>query len=179
VDEISRLRQTEKYRIVNSSFRRTVTNPGAARLLLKTKRSELMLRKPDEEYVREGAEKITDKDIENVADHAEDIRKQFSARGPLKRFIEDGRMLTALIKDWRTGNYRRAMRWTIAAAAFALIYVINPFDIVPDVLPFVGAVDDATVIAACLMLTEFDLHKYREWKISQAGRAALEDVTHT
>jgi uncharacterized membrane protein YkvA (DUF1232 family) len=138
-----------------------------------------MLKKPDEEYVREGAEKITDKDIENVAEHAEDIRRQFSARGPLKRFIEDGRMLTALVKDWRTGNYRRAMRWTIAAAAFSLIYVINPFDIVPDVLPFVGAVDDATVIAACLMLIEFDLHKYREWKISQADRAALKDVTHS
>lgn len=137
-----------------------------------------MLRKPDaEEYVREGAEKVTDKDIENVAEHADDIRKQFTARGPLKRFVEDGRMLTALIKDWRAGNYRRALRWTIAAAAFALIYVINPFDIVPDVLPFVGAVDDATVIAACLMLIERDLFKYREWKIDQAGGGSIIDVT--
>ena len=137
-----------------------------------------MFRKPDEQYVREGAEKVTDKDIEKVADHADDIRKQFSARGPLKRFIEDGRMLTALIKDWRAGNYRRALRWTIAAAAFALIYVINPFDIVPDVIPFVGAVDDASVIAACLMLIERDLFKYREWKIKQGGSGAYEDVTY-
>lgn len=137
-----------------------------------------MLRKPDAEYVKEGADKVTDKDIEEVASHAEDIRKQFSARGPLKRFIEDGRMLTALIKDWRAGNYRRALRWTIAAAAFALIYVINPFDIVPDVIPFVGAVDDASVIAACLMLIERDLFKYREWKIRQAGSGVLEDVTY-
>jgi uncharacterized membrane protein YkvA (DUF1232 family) len=137
-----------------------------------------MLSKPDaEEYVREGAEKVSDKDIENVADHAEVIRKQFSARGPLKRFIEDSRMMTALIRDWRAGNYRRAMRWTIAAAAFALIYVINPFDIVPDVIPFLGAVDDATVIAACLMLIERDLYKYRDWKISQAGTGIIEDVT--
>src|SRR5512138_1582604 len=128
-----------------------------------------MLKKPDVEYVREGAEKVTDKDIENVADHAEDIRKQFSARGPLKRFIEDGRMMTALIRDWRAGRYRRAMRWTIAAAAFALIYVINPFDIVPDVLPFVGAIDDASVVAACMFLIERDLFQYRDWKISQAG----------
>ena len=136
-----------------------------------------MLKKPDaEEYVREGAEKVTDTDIENVADHAEDIRKQFRARGPLKRFIEDGRMMTALIKDWRTGNYRRAMRWTIAAAAFALIYVINPFDIVPDVLPFVGAVDDATIIAACLVLIERDLFQYRDWKIGQAGKGPVVDV---
>ncbi len=136
-----------------------------------------MLKKPDaEEYVREGAEKVTDKDIENVADHAEDIRKQFSARGPLKRFIEDGRMMTALIKDWRAGRYRRAMRWTVAAAAFALLYVINPFDLIPDVLPVVGAVDDATVVAACLFLIERDLHQYRDWKISQAGNEKTIDV---
>lgn len=136
-----------------------------------------MLRKPDAEYVKEGAEKVTDKDIEEVANRAEDIRRQFSARGPLKRFIEDGRMLTALIRDWRAGSYRRALRWTIAAAAFALIYILNPFDIVPDVLPFVGAVDDASVVAACLMLIERDLFKYREWKIRQAA-GALEDVTY-
>ena len=135
-----------------------------------------MLKKPEEEYVREGAEKITDKDIENVADHAEEIRQQFNARGPLKRFIEDGRMLTSLVKDWRTGNYRRALKWTIAAAAFALIYVFNPFDIVPDVIPFFGAVDDASIVAACLILIERDLHTYREWKISQAGSKAIEDV---
>ena len=137
-----------------------------------------MLRKPDEEYVREGADQVTDKDIERVAESAEDIRKQFSARGPLKRFIEDGRMLTALIRDWRSGNYRRALRWTIAAAAFALISVINPFDIVPDILPFVGAVDDASVIAACLMLIERDLFQYREWKIKQASSVLPEDVSY-
>ena len=137
-----------------------------------------MFKKPDEEYVREGAENVTDKDIEKVVVREDDIRKQFTARGPLKRFIEDGRMLMAMIRDWRAGNYRQAMRWTIAAAAFALIYVLNPFDIVPDVLPFVGAVDDASVVAACLMLLERDLFKYREWKINQASRGAYEDVTY-
>jgi uncharacterized membrane protein YkvA (DUF1232 family) len=29
----------------------------------------------------------------------------------------------------------------------ALVYFINPFDLVPDVIPFVGFVDDMTVIA--------------------------------
>ncbi len=84
--------------------------------------------------------------------------------------------MTALVKDWRAGKYRRTMRWTIAAAAFALLYVINPFDLVPDVLPFVGAVDDATVIAACMFLIERDLFQYRDWKINQAGNKTI-DVT--
>lgn len=126
-----------------------------------------MFKKPDQEYVKEGAESVTPKDIQTVDEQAEDIKKQFSARGPLKRFIEDGRVLRALIRDWRTGNYRQALYGTIAAVAFALLYVINPFDIVPDVLPFIGAVDDATVIGACLMLVERDLKKYRAWKEGQ------------
>ncbi len=127
-----------------------------------------MLKKPDEEFVREGAEKVTSRDIGTVADQSEEIKKQFKSRGPLKRFVEDSRLLTALIRDWRTGKYRQALYGTIAAVVFALLYVFNPFDLVPDVLPFIGAVDDATVIGALLMLVERDLHKYRIWKDHQS-----------
>jgi uncharacterized membrane protein YkvA (DUF1232 family) len=120
-----------------------------------------------EQYVKAGAEKVTPKEIEKVVEHADEIRQQFQARGPLKRFIEDGKMLISLLKDYRKGNYRTALVGTIAAAAFALIYVFNPFDLIPDVLPFIGAVDDASIIAACLMMIERDLIKYRDWKVNQ------------
>lgn len=126
-----------------------------------------MFEKPSEEYVREGAQKVTPKDIDTVAARSEDIKEKFSAKGPLKRFIEDGKVLRALIRDWRTGKYRQALYGTIAAVAFGLLYVLNPFDLVPDVLPFIGAVDDATVIGALLLLVERDLKKYRSWKESQ------------
>jgi uncharacterized membrane protein YkvA (DUF1232 family) len=126
-----------------------------------------MFEKPSEEYVKEGAEKVTPKDIDTVVAKSEEIKDKFSSRGPLKRFIEDSRVLTALIKDWRAGRYRQALYGTIAAVAFALLYVFNPFDLIPDVLPILGAVDDATVIGACLMLVERDLKKYRAWKEGQ------------
>ena len=127
----------------------------------------MVFKKPDEEFVKEGAEKVTPKDIEIVAEKSEEIDKRFRSKGPLKRFIEDGKVLSALIKDWRAGKYRQALYGTIAAAAFALLYVLNPFDIVPDVLPFIGAVDDAAVLGACLMLVERDLRQYRGWKENQ------------
>jgi len=127
----------------------------------------MVVKKPDEEFVKEGAEKITPKDIQTAAEQSEEINKRFSSKGPLKRFIEDGKLLSALIKDWRTGKYRQAMYGTIAAAAFALLYVLNPFDLMPDVLPFIGAVDDAAVLGACLMLLERDLRQYRSWKENQ------------
>ena len=50
---------------------------------------------------------------------------------------------------------------------FALLYVFNPFDLLPDVLPIIGAVDDAAVVGACLLLIERDLRQYRSWKENQ------------
>jgi uncharacterized membrane protein YkvA (DUF1232 family) len=136
-------------------------------------KEQKMFEKSGQEYVKEGAEKVTSKDIETVADRSEEIKKQFSARGPLKRFIEDGKLLTALIKDWRSGKYKQALYGTIAAVAFGLLYVFNPFDLLPDFVPFLGALDDATVIGALLMLVERDLKKYRTWK---EGTLLSEDV---
>jgi len=126
-----------------------------------------MFKKPASELVKEGAEDVTSKDIEKVVTKSEDINQKFSARGPLKRFIVDARLLTALVRDWRAGKYRQALYGTIAAVVFALLYVFNPLDIVPDFLPFLGALDDATVIGALLMLIERDLSKYRNWKEGQ------------
>ena len=124
----------------------------------------------NEEFIKEGAEKITEKDVEKVVNKSEEIKEKFVSRGPLKRFIEDGRLLLALIKDYRASKYRQVPYGIITAAVFALLYVFNPFDLVPDVLPFVGAVDDATVIGACLLMVEKDLNKFRAWKEGQAGR---------
>jgi uncharacterized membrane protein YkvA (DUF1232 family) len=126
-----------------------------------------MFDKQGEEFVREGAQKMTEKDIETVVEKSEDIEEKFKARGPLKRFIEDYRVLKELIRDYRGGRYRQALYGTIAAAAFALLYVFNPFDLLPDVLPFIGVLDDASVITACLLLIERDLGKYRNWKVRQ------------
>ena len=131
-----------------------------------------MFKKPDEEFIKEGAEKVTAKDIQTADERSEDIKKKFSARGPLKRFVEDGKVLAALVRDWRTGKYRQALYGTIAAVVFGLIYVFNPLDLVPDVLPLIGAVDDAAVIGALLMLVERDLKKYRSWK---EGQVIVED----
>jgi uncharacterized membrane protein YkvA (DUF1232 family) len=122
--------------------------------------------KTEQEFVKEGAEKVTDKDIEKVVNKSEDIKKKFTGRS-LGRFIEDAKLLIALVKDYWSRKYREIPYGTVAAIVFTLIYVFNPLDLVPDVLPIIGEVDDAAVVAACLMLVERDLYKYREWKQNQ------------
>ena len=126
-----------------------------------------MLNKPSEEFIKEGAQNVTEKDVETVINKSEEIQRKFSAKGPLARFIEDGKLLTAIVKDYWAGAYRQVPYGVIASSVFTLIYVLNPFDLVPDVLPFIGQLDDVAVMGACLILTEWDLHKYKDWKLGQ------------
>jgi uncharacterized membrane protein YkvA (DUF1232 family) len=122
-----------------------------------------------EQLVEEGAKKVTDKDVEKVIAKSEEIKKRFSASGPLKRFVEDGQLLLEMVRDYWGGKYRQIPFGTVAAVVFTLIYVFNPLDLVPDVLPIIGQVDDAAVVAGCLMLLQQDLRTYRQWKQAQSA----------
>jgi len=126
-----------------------------------------MLNKPSEEFIKEGAQNVTEKDVETVINKSEEIQRKFSAKGPLARFIEDGKLLISIVKDYWSGAYRQVPYGVIASSVFTLIYVLNPFDLVPDMLPVIGQLDDVAVMGACLILIEMDLHKYKDWKIGQ------------
>jgi uncharacterized membrane protein YkvA (DUF1232 family) len=121
-----------------------------------------------EELIKQGSPKMTEKDIEKVVNKSDEIEKKFRSRGPLQRFIDDGKLLIAAVGDYWTGKYRKWPWGTVAAVVFTLIYVLNPFDLVPDVLPIIGEVDDAAVVAACLFLVERDLLAYQQWKDGQS-----------
>ena len=126
-----------------------------------------MLNKPGEELIKDGARDVTQKDVENVITRSEELKRRFSAKGPLARFVEDGKLLIAVIKDYWAGLYREIPYGVIASMVFTLIYVLNPFDLLPDVLPLIGQLDDMAVMGACLIMVEQDLHKYKDWKEGQ------------
>ncbi len=54
--------------------------------------------------------------------------------------------------------------WVIAAIVFTLLYVLNPFDLIPDAIPFLGQLDDVAVMIICLKMIDSEVQKYRKWK---------------
>lgn len=118
------------------------------------------------EVIEEGTRRISESDIEFVIEKEKEINRKF--RGPLAKFIIDGKTLISMIKDYWNKKYREVPWWTIGASATALLYVLNPMDLVPDFIPFVGLLDDATVLSVCIYLIDRDLARYREWKSSFA-----------
>jgi uncharacterized membrane protein YkvA (DUF1232 family) len=121
----------------------------------------------DKEYVEREAKNISEVDLDTVVERAEAIEERFQGSGPLQRLLEDGRLLLELVRDAQEGRYRAVPVWTLSAAGFALLYVLNPFDLVPDALPLLGLLDDAAVVSACLSLVEQDLRDYQAWKQSR------------
>ncbi len=121
----------------------------------------------DEEYVRKGAEKVTDKEVGKVAESADEIEDKFKSSGPLGRYIEDARLMLSLIKDYWRGNYQETLWFSIAAIVFVLLYVWNPLDLIPDFIPFMGFVDDVLAFSIAFRLVEKDLRRYKKWKPQQ------------
>jgi uncharacterized membrane protein YkvA (DUF1232 family) len=74
-----------------------------------------------------------------------------------------------LLRAWNRGQYRGMSLATILSALAALIYFVNPFDLLPDIFPIFGYLDDATIVAWVLHSIRGDLEKFRAWEESAAA----------
>ncbi|HDQ03158.1 MAG TPA: DUF1232 domain-containing protein [Deltaproteobacteria bacterium] len=120
--------------------------------------------KQAEKKLKQDAKAVTANDLKKVLDKRDEIEEKFKSKGPHGRFVEDLKLFFSVIHDYRKGEYRELPFWTVAAIVAALLYVLNPFDLIPDFIPGVGFVDDALVVGACLALIERDLQNYKNWK---------------
>jgi len=116
-----------------------------------------------------------DLSIERVTQRARDIEGKLPK---LKTIFEQAKIMLAMVKDYWSGSYREVPYWAISAVALALLYVLNPVDVLPDVLPGVGYLDDATVVAFCLKLVQREIERYQEWAAARSknGGGRVVDV---
>jgi uncharacterized membrane protein YkvA (DUF1232 family) len=119
----------------------------------------------DENFLNDKAKRITDSDIGKVVEKADKISDKFKTGGPLGRFIDDAKLLIAIVKDYWNKKYTEIPWWALSSIAATLLYVFTPIDLIPDFIPVIGLVDDALVVAICLAMVEQELHKYKEWKL--------------
>ncbi len=72
--------------------------------------------------------------------------------------------IASLVKSYINKEYPHVPLGTIIASVSALAYFVSPIDLIPDVLPVAGYLDDAAVIAACFKLIDSDLTEYIHWR---------------
>ena len=120
---------------------------------------------------------ILDADLEYLIHEEEKLQEKLKDSSHLERFAKDLMLFMSLIKDYYKGNYRDIPYKTISAGVVGLLYTLNPIDIIPDFIPFIGHIDDALVLTFCLKLIEKDLQKYQTWKKNQSTAKATTKLT--
>jgi len=77
--------------------------------------------------------------------------------------------LIRLLRAWLNGSYRKVPWRSIIAAVAALLYFVNPLDVVPDFVPFWGFIDDVAVISFVFNSIRKDINRFMAWEKEQAG----------
>lgn len=91
----------------------------------------------------------------------------------LARVADDLLVMLRLARAWARREYQ-AVPWRIVLCSVAaLIYFVNPVDLIPDVLAGLGFVDDAAVIGAVVHSIQGELNAFRRWELANPpGRTA-------
>jgi len=111
------------------------------------------------------SKKQVQKTLDAYEERQEDIDKQLkdtSLYGKLKDTINTS---VSLLKDALNGSYK--VQWsTIAILTAAIFYVLCPVDLIPDVIPVLGLVDDAAVLTWTGSALKDEFAEYQKWQKS-------------
>src|SRR5438445_2267082 len=69
-----------------------------------------------------------------------------------------------LIRAYFRGEYRNVSQDALVFIVAAVSYLVDPFDLIPDEVPFLGFLDDATVVAFAVARTRESLDDFMTWE---------------
>lgn len=116
---------------------------------------------------RNGIRGIRGSDVLRVVRQSKSLRRLIN--GPLAGMGDEALTLLSMTKDYATGTYRGLPRSTVLAVAFGLLYVLNPFDLMPDFIPGIGYLDDMSMLALVIGSVRKDVAEYARWRRSRAA----------
>lgn len=84
-----------------------------------------------------------------------------------QRLHEFGRLLTAYAR----GRYSVLPTKAVVSVTAAVLYFLNPFDLVPDALPALGLTDDFAILTWVYRSLSADLDTFRAWEENSVAPA--------
>lgn len=93
--------------------------------------------------------------------------KNVNAATARDRFFVLGR----LIKAYALGQYRQVPWKTMLLIVAAVIYFVNPMDLVPDLIPLTGLTDDFAVLVWIYNTVSSEIERFIEWEKSHVPQS--------
>lgn len=113
---------------------------------------------------------------------SDSLKKASSAKGVgalAGELWENLQLLTRMIKAVMAGDYNGIPSSTLVGGVAVLIYFISPLDLIPDMIPVIGFLDDATLLAWFMTSIKSELDKYKEWEMTRPIRVSPVETAQT
>jgi uncharacterized membrane protein YkvA (DUF1232 family) len=116
-----------------------------------------------EEYARDPkkAKKLLDDAVKKTKSYERN-------RGPLAEVWSYLTALFRLLRAYIRRDYRDIPWGSIVLVIVAIIYFVSPIDLIPDILPGIGLIDDAAVIAFVVAQIKADLDNFLAWEVERS-----------
>jgi uncharacterized membrane protein YkvA (DUF1232 family) len=79
-------------------------------------------------------------------------------------FKRDVSVLIRMLRAWAAKEYETVPWKSLLLAAAAVLYFVNPVDVIPDMLAVIGFVDDIAVLGVVVRAIHTDLAEFEEWE---------------
>jgi len=96
-----------------------------------------------------------------------DKEEEFTNKKGLSRIQKQLTLLWSYVKAIMSGEYTDYSAWAFVKATAGLLYVVSPFDMIPDFFPWVGWADDVVVIMYVCNLLGNELKAFSDWQLRQ------------
>lgn len=109
------------------------------------------------------------KDRANLVAMAQAAKEKLERAGKLGKAAEEMRLVLQLLQQFARRKYTAVPWRSILPLVAAVIYFLNPFDVLPDFLVG-GLLDDGLVVSWVLFAVRDDIQRFREWERSQRAK---------
>ncbi|MEN9449131.1 MAG: hypothetical protein RJA25_2421 [Bacteroidota bacterium] len=75
--------------------------------------------------------------------------------------------LARMVSAWAKGDYKNISTSSIIAVIAALIYFVNPIDLIPDFIPVIGQIDDIIVLGYLIKKWNKEIERFMAWEAAQ------------
>lgn len=80
-------------------------------------------------------------------------------------YLADVPIMASLLRSYLKKEYTDIPIGSLVAIVSALAYFVSPVDLIPDMIPGVGYIDDGAVVVACLKMVDTDIKEYKDWRL--------------
>lgn len=90
--------------------------------------------------------------------------KKFDKLGLSEFTLQNLKIMISMAQDFINGNYRAYNRKNVILIISGLLYLVNPFDLIPDFLIGIGFLDDIYVMKFIIKKITKEIDRYNAWK---------------